>query len=185
MGKATRLAPQSYPEWSHAPPDYECPLCRIARGLDNEGGWTKRSDVVHRDDVLTAFISAKWWPGNPGHVIIIPNAHFENIYEMPDGLLAAIASMGKRVAIALKTAYGCDATSLRQHNEPAGNQDVWHYHLHVFPRYTGDELYVCHEESRLTTPAERDPYARKLRRALASIDPDSGATVTNISGPRS
>jgi histidine triad (HIT) family protein len=41
----------------------------------------------------------------------------------------------------LRRAYACDGTSLRQHNEPAGNQDVWHHHVHVFPRFTGDELY--------------------------------------------
>jgi diadenosine tetraphosphate (Ap4A) HIT family hydrolase len=42
--------------------------------------------------------------------------------------------------IAMRHTYGCDGISTRQHNEPAGYQDVWHFHLHVFPRYHGDVL---------------------------------------------
>ena len=49
-------------------------------------------------------------------------------------------------ALALKTAFDCDGVSTRQHNEPAGNQDVWHYHLHVFPRFTDDGLYASRGE---------------------------------------
>ena len=103
----------------------------------------------------------------PGHVLVVPNGHYENVYAIPDQVLAAVQVVGKRVALALKAAYGCDGTSFRQHNEPAGNQEVWHYHLHVFPRYVGDDLYVRTRERRDTTPAERAPYAQKLRRHLA------------------
>lgn len=65
----------------------------------------------------------------------------------------------------MKQVYECDGTSIRQHNEPAGGQDMWHYHMHVFPRYTDDDLY--HAKARLTTPSERRPYAEKLRSVLA------------------
>ena len=83
-----------------------------------------------------------------------------------DGVLAAVQIAGKRIALALRTAYGCEGTSFRQHNEPAGGQEVWHYHLHVFPRYLGDDLYGRNRERRLTTPMEREPYAQKLRKHL-------------------
>lgn len=52
----------------------------------------------------------------------------------------------------------------RQHNEPAGNQDVWHYHLHVFPRFVNDKLYKSDREN--TKPEERLEYAQKLRHYL-------------------
>jgi histidine triad (HIT) family protein len=81
-------------------------------------------------------------------------------------VLASVYSTVRRVAIALKNAYECDGTSTRQHNEPGGNQDVWHLHVHVFPRYLGDRLYERSEEMRWATPAERAPYAAKLRAAL-------------------
>jgi histidine triad (HIT) family protein len=151
---------------SHAPSGYACPFCNIVAGQDNEGDWSKQTDVVWRDDVVTAFINASWWPANHGHVLVVPNGHYESIYDIPDDVLGAVQVMGKRVAIAMKAAYRCDGTSFRQHNEPHGDQEVWHYHLHVFPRYEDDNLY--RERKRNTTPAERAPYAEKLRAALTT-----------------
>jgi len=152
---------------SHQPADYACPFCAVAAGQDVDGNYTKQTDVVLRDATVTVFISAGWWPANAGHVLVVPNEHYENVYAIPDDVLAAVQVVGKRIALALKAAYRCDGTSFRQHNEPAGNQDVWHYHLHVFPRYVGDNLYRRTGERRLTTPAERLPYAEKLRAYLA------------------
>jgi len=76
----------------------------------------------------------------------------------------------QRLARALKSEYGCDGTSTRQHNEPGGGQDVWHFHVHVFPRYAGDRLYANHEQTRWTTAEERAPYARRLRERLRPAD---------------
>jgi histidine triad (HIT) family protein len=152
--------------FSHQPDGYDCPFCRVAAGQDCEDNWTKQSDVVWRDEAVTAFINAAFWPANLGAVVVIPNEHYENVYDIPDEILAAVQVAGKRIALALKAAYGCDGTSFRQHNEPAGSQDVWHYHLHVFPRYDGDDLYLRSPERRVTGPAEREPYARRLRAQL-------------------
>jgi histidine triad (HIT) family protein len=151
---------------SHEPEGYVCPFCNIASGGEEEGRWTRQSDVVYRDGLVTAFVNAAFWPNNPAHVLVIPNQHFENIYSIPDDILAAVQIVGKRVALAFKATYHCDGTSSRQHNEPAGNQDVWHYHLHVFPRYRGDDLYSSGRDRRLVTPEERAPYAAKLRAYL-------------------
>jgi histidine triad (HIT) family protein len=68
------------------------------------------------------------------------------------------------VAIAFKEVYAAEGTSTRQHNEPAGYQEVWHYHLHVFPRYNKDYLNDLTFQRRLTTFEERRPYAEKLKR---------------------
>jgi histidine triad (HIT) family protein len=151
---------------SHEPDGYECPFCRVAAGQDCDNDWTKQSDVAYRDGTVTAFINAAFWPANQGAVVVIPNEHYENVYDIPDDILAAVQVAGKRIALALKAAYGCDGTSFRQHNEPHGNQDVWHYHLHVFPRYHGDDLYLRGRERRFVTPAERAPYAEKLRAVM-------------------
>jgi len=149
---------------SHQPLDYACPFCQIAQGIEQDDPWTKKSDIILQTESVTALISSRWWPNNPGHVLVIPNEHYENVYSIPDDLLHEVQSVGKRIALAMKAGYGCDGTSFRQHNEPAGNQDVWHYHLHVFPRYSGDDLYRM--RGRTTSPEERKPYADLLRRYL-------------------
>jgi histidine triad (HIT) family protein len=150
--------------WSHAPAGYVCPFCRLLRGIDTEINCA--GDIVYRDEQTTALIAPKWWPANHGHVLVIPNLHVENIYAIDAALIGAVNVTARRIAIALKEAYRCDGVSTRQHNEPAGNQEVWHLHLHVFPRYVGDRLYERHEETTWTTPAERAPYATKLRAVL-------------------
>ena len=152
---------------SHEPEGYRCPFCRVAAGEDLRDNSTKQSDIVYRDDLVTAFISSAWWPANAGHLLIVPSGHYEQIHAIPDDVLAAVQVVGKRIALALHEVYGCDGTSFRQHNGPGGNQEVWHYHLHVFPRYVGDELYARTYERRDTTPAERAAYAAKLRRYFA------------------
>lgn len=147
--------------YNHAPEDYACPFCLVAQGLDSDSVLTKQQDVIYRNNFVTAFIPSHFWENNKGHVIIIPNEHFENIYDLPDELGAHIQRAARRVALALKECYQCEGVSTRQHNEPGGNQDVWHYHLHVFPRYNGDNLYLT--QRRPTSPEERLPYAEKLR----------------------
>jgi len=99
-------------------------------------------------------------------VIVVPNEHVENLFTLSRVLAAEIHDTARRIAFALTDAYGCDGISTRQHNEPGGDQEVWHYHLHVFPRYAGDGLYGS--TWRDTTPGERVPYAKKLRAALAT-----------------
>jgi histidine triad (HIT) family protein len=97
----------------------------------------------------------------------VPKQHFENIFDLLDEFGTPIHAAAKRIALGLKATYNCDGVSTRQHNEPAGNQDLWHYHLHIFLRYTGDELYLTPtSEIRETTPEERRAYAGRLRNFL-------------------
>jgi len=150
--------------YNHAPDNYICPFCLLVRGVENEHVYSKQTDIVHQNDVATALISAHQWPNNHGHVIIIPNEHFENIYDLPIQLASKIHELAKDVALAMKVVYLCDGISTRQHNEPSGNQDVWHYHLHVFPRYSNDGLYASRRK--LMNPDKRAEYARRLKTQL-------------------
>jgi len=145
---------------------YICPLCQIARGERTEKG-DQEGAVILRDKIITVFIAGKWWKSNPGHVIIIPNEHIENIYDMPEEIGHKIFDFSKKVAIALKETYKCDGTSTRQHNEPAGNQDVFHFHLHVFPRHTGDNLYLNHKDTYWPTQEEKQLYVERLKNYLS------------------
>ncbi len=152
---------------NHAPKNYVCPLCLAAQGVENEQTMVRPSDVVYKDEFVTAFISSFFIGNNPGHVVLIPNQHFENLYDLPNNYVSKIAVLAKKIAIALKEIYKCDGISTSQHNEPVGGQHAFHYHLHVFPRYEGDNLYTHMTEKRITTAPERKPYADKLRTYLA------------------
>ena len=68
--------------------------------------------------------------------------HFENIYALPQEVGAHLFGVSQRLAVCLKQALLCEGVSTRQHNEPAGTQEVWHYHQHIVPRYTGDNFYT-------------------------------------------
>ena len=150
---------------NHAPPDYVCPFCGIVQGVQNEKIATVTTDLVYHDAVVTAFISLHQYPHNPGNTIVVPNEHFENIYDFPVRLAAPLHALAQSIALAMKAIFGCDGVSTRQHNEPAGNQDVWHYHLHVTPRYAGDDFYRTHPA--LMPAEERAVYAQKLREYLS------------------
>jgi histidine triad (HIT) family protein len=150
---------------THEPEGYDCPFCRLVAGEETEHN--RQADVVYRSEDVIAFISPKWWRNNPGHVLVVPNEHVENIYAISEQSLAAVSAVAKKIAIAMRATYVCDGTSTRQHNEPGGDQDVWHFHVHVFPRFVGDELYAHHADCRWPGTDERTPFAEKLRAHLS------------------
>ncbi|HET8845269.1 MAG TPA: HIT domain-containing protein [Ktedonobacteraceae bacterium] len=150
----------------HAPENYVCPFCRVVQGTYD--ALIMRQDVVFEDTLVTAFIAPYWWPNNEGHVLIIPNEHFENLYDLPRLYAHRIQDLAQAIALAFKQVYHCHGVSTRQHNEPAGNQDVWHYHLHVFPRYIDDSLYQSFRSREIAPPEKRWAYAEKVRTFLAS-----------------
>ena len=150
--------------FNHATEGYDCPFCHlVTRGETSASG---QEDVIYRDADVTAFMATKWWPNNTGHVLVVPNAHHENIYDLPPELGMPIQRVARDVALAMKAVYGCDGVSTRQHNEPHGNQDVWHYHVHVYPRYRDDGLYLTRGGP--SDREERHRLARLLRDQLAT-----------------
>ncbi|PRY36092.1 HIT family protein [Umezawaea tangerina] len=151
--------------FNHEPEGYQCPFCFLLDGGDTE--LDDQRDVVLRTDRATALVASTWWRGNEGHVLVIPNAHHENVYDLPAEYGHAVHDVVRLVAVALRTAYPrCAGISTRQHNEPAGTQHVWHHHVHVVPRYEGDDFPGA--EHRTSTIEERLPYVGLLRRQIAA-----------------
>jgi histidine triad (HIT) family protein len=143
-----------------------CPFCGLLRG--EETAWNGPDDVVWRDEYTAAFVSPRWWLGNEGHVIVIPAEHVEDIARIDEESLGRVYATAKRIAASLVEAYGCEGTSMRQHNGAGAGQDVWHFHVHVFPRWSGDGLYARDAEHRFAGAEERRPYAERLRARLGS-----------------
>jgi histidine triad (HIT) family protein len=148
---------------NHEPADYRCPFC-----LNLTGAADLPLEIIHRDEHVFVKVNPRWWPNNPGSVLVVPVEHHENVFDLPPELGTPIQRAVRDAAIAMKRAFGCDGVSTRQHNEPAGNQDVWHYHVHVFPRWDGDGLYRSER-----SPADPDELRRRadqLRAAWPTAD---------------
>jgi len=124
---------------SHAPKNYICPFCAFVKNTEAEGVLQVQQDIIYQDHFITAFISPKWWEKNPGNVIIIPNEHFENIYDLPNELGYKIHDAAKEVAIALKTVYKCDGVSTRQHNEP---QEIKMFFIIIFMYFLDIQMII-------------------------------------------
>ena len=143
---------------SHQPPAYRCPFCNILAGGEDERLF------VFRDSQVAAVLSRHQKAGNPGALLLFPVRHLESIYFIPEELGAPLFNATKRLATTLKEALACDGITIRQNNEPAGDQDVWHYHVHIVPRYEKDNY---HYEPWFIMPVpERIKYAEQLREAL-------------------
>lgn len=152
--------------FTHEPPGYDCPFCRLVAG--EATGLTDQRDVVRRSGGATAIMSPHWWPGNRGHVLVVPNGHHENLYALPPEAGHAVMDLVREIAVALKAAYGCDGVTVRQNNEPAGGQDVWHVHAHVVPRYDNDAFHSNITRFSFAAVADRRPYLDKLRAHFGS-----------------
>lgn len=153
------------PAYSLAPKDYTCPFCLIAQ-TGSDGNETREDTIVFKDKLVTAFMSSHWFPGVEGPVLVVPNTHYENVFDTPDDVLTHIALVAKKIAEAIMETYGCGGVSFRQHNL-AGNQSVWHYHYHVIPRNEGDNLYQNHDKKYFVDYKKRLSYAVKLKKYLS------------------
>ncbi|MBO0813479.1 MAG: HIT family protein [Microlunatus sp.] len=151
--------------FGHEPDGYACPFCALFAGVDT--AVSDQQDIVARTEDAVAFICPRWWPNNHGHVLVVPVEHHENLYDLPARCGHGVHDLVQRVAIALRQAYRCDGTSTRQHNEPYGGQDVWHYHVHVFPRYRDDNLYGSKPYPEFVSASQRRPFANKVRDQLS------------------
>ena len=101
----------------------------------------------------------------PGHALVVPRRHVENLYALPDELAAPILSTAAKVARAAKRAFAAEGITLRQNNEAASDQHLFHFHLHVIPRFAGD-LERFNASPPLADRAGQEAAATRLRLAI-------------------
>ncbi len=109
----------------------ECIFCAIVDGKIP-------SAKVYEDEHVFAFMDIA--PANPGHLLIIPKQHYRNIFDMPAEVGSKIMETAIPLAAAIREALNPDGLNLFQSNEAAGFQTVFHFHLHLIPRWEGDPL---------------------------------------------
>ena len=133
-----------------------CWACRVLDGVTPGA-------VVMQDEVVAVVINP--FPLNPGHALVVPRRHVENIYALPDVVAGPILATAARVARAAKRSFGADGITLRQNNDAASDQHLFHFHLHVVPRFTGD-IDRFNAQPQQISAAEQQLMAEQLRQAL-------------------
>jgi histidine triad (HIT) family protein len=133
-----------------------CIFCRIVQKK-------VPASYVYEDAKVMAFLDIK--PLNEGHTLIIPKAHYENIFDIPQELNAYLHGIIKQVAIAVKKATNSDGISIIQQNGKAANQDVPHLHAHIIPRYNGQKM-PSFSETLEVSKEKLNQTAEKIRNQL-------------------
>jgi len=108
-----------------------CVFCKIVRKA-------VPASIIYEDDAVLAFLDIR--PLSKGHTLIIPKAHYETIFDIPEELLAKVHKVAKHVAAAVKKSTKADGISIIQQNGRAANQDIFHLHVHVIPQVEGQRL---------------------------------------------
>ena len=135
----------------------DCVFCRIVAGQIP-------STRVYEDELTLAFMDIG--QVNPGHVLVTVKPHAENLYALDARQAAAVASTAARVARAIRDAFAPQGLSVYQANGKAAGQTVFHYHVHLVPRFEGDGMA-------LSWPVKNPPrdtleeHAARIREKLA------------------
>ncbi|WP_044530364.1 HIT family protein [Herbaspirillum sp. B65] len=135
-----------------------CIFCRIVTG-------ELPAAKVYEDASVIAFMDIGQL--NPGHVLVAPKGHWENIFDIPPAEAQAVMRIAQQVALAAKAAFDCPGLMLFQANGREGEQTVMHFHLHVVPRHAGDGVGLIWPRKE-PGPTLLEQYAGQLRKQLAS-----------------
>lgn len=110
--------------------DDNCIFCKLANGVFP-------TNSIYEDDDFNVILDAS--PATKGHALILPKEHYANIYEMDEELLGKAAKLAKKIIIHEKEVLGCDGYNIVQNNGEVAGQTVFHFHMHLIPRYGKDE----------------------------------------------
>lgn len=132
--------------------DENCIFCKIANG-------EIPAATLYEDDDFRVILDLG--PASKGHALILPKEHYANLYELPDELAAKVIVLAKKMITKLTDVLGCDGYNLVQNNGVAAGQTVFHFHLHMIPRYEGDQVGLGWKMGELTD-ADRDEILAKL-----------------------
>lgn len=120
--------------------DDNCIFCKLANG-------DIPTNSIYEDDDFKVILDAS--PATKGHALILPKQHYANIFEIEDETLAKAAKLAKKIMTHEKDVLGCEGYNLVQNNGEMAGQTVFHFHMHLIPRYlnakNNDILNWSHE----------------------------------------
>lgn len=133
----------------------DCIFCRILAG-------DLPSSVVYRDDRCLAFLDIH--PINPGHILVIPRSHASELGDLDPALAGHLMIVAQKMAAALRSSpLQCEGVNLLLADGEAAGQEVFHTHVHVVPRYVGDDFGFR------SAFASSDPTREELEATAAQI----------------
>ena len=130
-----------------------CIFCKIAAG-------EIPSATLYEDDDFRVILDLG--PAAKGHSLILPKKHAANITEMPDELLGKAMVLARKVTVSMLSSLDCDGVNVVQNNGEAAGQTVFHFHMHVIPRYEGDGAGVSWTPGTLTDE-DREELLSKIK----------------------
>ena len=114
----------------HKMKDDNCIFCKLANGQIP-------TNSIYEDDDFNVILDAS--PATKGHALILPKEHYANIFEIDEEILGKAAKLAKKIMIKEKDNLKCDGYNLLQNNGEVAGQTVFHFHMHLIPRYESDE----------------------------------------------
>ncbi|MDO4621350.1 MAG: HIT family protein [Eubacteriales bacterium] len=125
----------------------DCIFCKIAAG-------DIPSATIYEDDEFRVILDLG--PATKGHALILPKQHYKDITELPEDLAGKAMILAKKIVTCMMEAIPCDGYNIVQNNgEPAG-QTVFHFHMHLIPRYVGDHAGVTWKPGTLSEEVKKE-----------------------------
>ena len=137
--------------------DEACIFCKIANG-------EIPSDTIYEDEDFRVILDLS--PISPGHALILPKNHSKNLFELDEDTAKKALLLAKRVGGAMMEALDCKGMNLLQNNGEEAGQTVMHFHIHLIPRYAGDDG-KSNWEAHASDPETQKKLAAKIREAVA------------------
>ena len=131
--------------------DSSCIFCKIAGG-------EIPSATIYEDEKFRVILDLG--PASKGHALILTKEHFANIYELDEETAVAAFVLAKKMAGKMTEALGCDGFNIVQNNGTVAGQTVFHFHIHLIPRYEGDGVALGWKPGELTEEQKEDILAR-------------------------
>ncbi len=127
--------------------DTNCIFCKIANG-------EIPSFTIYEDDMFRVIFDLG--PATKGHALILPKEHFKNIFELDDNYAKEVMLVAKKVSTAMRDVLKCDGFNILQNNEEIAGQTVFHFHIHLIPRYNNDDVKLTWKPSELDKQSASD-----------------------------
>lgn len=131
----------------------DCIFCKIANG-------EIPSATLYEDPEFRVILDLN--PASKGHALILPKQHAANLFELSDETAGKAMVLAKKLALKLKDRLNSDGIHVLQNNGAAAGQTVFHFHMHLIPRYDGDGAKLSWTPGTLTEELKQEILAKVL-----------------------